>query len=298
MHKVAILLVLYNDENHLKKLISSLLNQSFKDFKIYAIENSIHQKSISTLRNAIPNAFTLPYLGNIGYAKANNILAEKALADGNNYLLVLNTDTLLSMNLIELLLDDLIKNRSIVVSAPIVYRGDYKSGNSTDNIESFGAKCDFNNGKIILRNEINNDDEGINGMSGCCFMIQSAFVFNYGLFNTDNFMYGDELDLCYRIKNNEFKVKLNYNAKIWHFHNFDSNNEFMYFYINRNRFLFFHRYNKYFYMIVAILKEILLFPIRIRWILSKMGKKTIKFYYLGIFFGIMNRRGKINIEFK
>lgn len=298
MNKVAVCLVFYKDKNHLARLIPSLLKQTFVDFNIYAIENSESQSSISQLLSSFPNAVTLPYCGNLGYAKANNLLAEKAIKEGCDYLMILNTDTFLSNTLIELLVDDLIKNNNVIASSPVIYKGDYKSGLLTDKIESCGVWCDFINARITLRNEMNCDDRRIIGISGSCFMINSTFIKKFGLFNTDNFMYGDELDLCYRISNNKFRMICNYDAQVWHFHNYSSNNKFMYFYINRNRFLFFHRYKKCFDMAVTLLKECLIFPIRIKWIISKMGVSTIKYYYLGIYYGIINKRGKIDISFK
>jgi len=45
------------------------------------------------------------------------------------------------------------------------------------------------------------------------------------------------------------------------------------------------------------LKEIFSFPIKIKWARRVAGNKLIKYYYLGIWRGLLGETGKANIDF-
>ena len=133
-------------------------------------------------------------------------------------------------------------------------------------------------------------------------MIRSSIISEVGLFNEDNFMYNDEIDLAYRIYKRKEKFAAVKKAKAWHYHDWSKKNKsgyfLQYYYINRNRFLFFYRYNKYFSFIREIITEIILFPFKINWARKIAGIKLLKYYYLGYLHGILNKKGKAEIEFK
>jgi GT2 family glycosyltransferase len=133
-------------------------------------------------------------------------------------------------------------------------------------------------------------------------MIRSSVVSQIGLFNEDNFMYNDEIDLAYRLSKIKGKLIATKNAEAWHFHDWNKKNKsgyyLQYYYINRNRFLFFYRYGKYLSFIREILIELFLFPIKIRWAKKTSGLRLLKYYYLGYWHGLLNKKGKAGIEFK
>ena len=54
--KIAILLVLYNDELHIPKLINSIQIQLYQEFSVYAIETSISGESIKLIKEIYPKA--------------------------------------------------------------------------------------------------------------------------------------------------------------------------------------------------------------------------------------------------
>ncbi len=95
---IALVLVFYESEEHLDSLFFSLKNLSFRNFMIYAIENSKAQRSVEKLCVEFPGAVVLPHKGNIGFAKANNLLARRAIEDGCEYLFILNPDMELTDN--------------------------------------------------------------------------------------------------------------------------------------------------------------------------------------------------------
>lgn len=305
--KVAILLVLFNEEKHIERLCKSIINQSYKYITVYAIDNNSTDSSSSLLLKNLPDAIITKSKENFGFAKGNNILADMAINGGEELLFVLNTDMELDFDCITNLVDIFSKNPDIVGAGPIIYYGTDKG--RTNNIQCYADKANFSNartltpysGKDIFFEELPST-KSVNTLHGGCFMIRSSLVSEIGLFCEDNFMYNDEIDLAYRIYKIGGKLFVSKNAKAYHYHDWTKKNMIgyymQYYYINRNRILFFYRYNKYFSLVREILKDILLLPVKIFWAKKTAGLKLLKYYYLGYLNGILNEKGKAKIEFK
>ena len=54
--KVAILLVLFNEEIYIERLAKSILNQIYKEISVYAIDNNSTDSSVLLLLKYFPNA--------------------------------------------------------------------------------------------------------------------------------------------------------------------------------------------------------------------------------------------------
>ncbi len=305
--KVAILLVLFNEENHIERLAKSIINQSYKEISVYAIDNNSSDSTVSLLLKHLPGANIIQSKENLGFAKGNNIIASNAIDNNKELLFILNTDMELEDNCVRNLVNIITEKDDVAGAGPLVYLGTEEG--LTKNIQCYADKSNFKNARTqtLYYGPDYSFDElpesiNVNTLHGGSFMILSSIVSEIGLFNEDNFMYGDEIDLAYRI--NEFggKLKVTKNAKVWHFHDWSKKNKtgyyLQYYYMNRNRFLFFHRYNKYFSLIREILTEFILLPLKIKWAKKTAGLKLLKYYYLGYWHGLLNKKGKADIEFR
>jgi GT2 family glycosyltransferase len=304
--KVAILLVLFNEEKHIERLAKSIIEQSHNEISVYAFDNNSSDSSVSLLLEYLPGAKVIRSDENLGFAKGNNIIASEAINNNEELLFVLNTDMELERNCIKNFVDIFTEKGDIIGAGPIVFIGN--EGGRTKNIQCYADISNFTNGKTktLYKGNLNleklPDIIHVNSLHGGAFMIRSSVVSEIGLFNEDNFMYNDEIDLAYRLRKVNGKLMVTKNAESWHFHDWDNKNRsvnyLQYYYINRNKFLFFYRYNKYLSLIREILIEFLLFPLKIRWAKKTSGLRLLKYYYLGYWHGLLNKKGKTNIEFK
>jgi GT2 family glycosyltransferase len=305
--KVAILLVLFNEELYIEKLAKSITNQTYKEISVYAFDSNSSDSSVSTLYKYIPDASIVLSEVNLGFAKGNNIIAKNAINNGEEYLFILNTDMELESDCVTKLVETFSNNDEIVGVGPLIYFGTDEG--RTTKIQSFADNANFSNART--RTLYSGDDLGfedlpqtltVNTLHGGCFMIRSSVVSEIGLFNEDNFMYNDEIDLAYRINNYKGKLIVCKNAITWHYHDWSKKNKTgfyrQYFYINRNRLLFFYRYNKYLSIIREILIELFSIPVKLLWAKRTAGLKLLKYYYLGYFHGLFNKKGKAKIRFE
>jgi len=293
---VAIFLVLYNDENNLPDLIESLKAQSFQHFDVFAIETSSSKQSNKLLKYLFPKALIFDCEENLGYAKGNNFLYEKTRFHNYDYGIVLNTDTILHQDFILELINGIQFKENIILCGPIVYLGNPKNYQIQNYTLNFNFKKALTKISGYKSNESDLPDRSITqGVAGCAFMFDYNKIKTTGLFCEDNFMYGDELDLAYRISKTKYKCIITKNSKVWHNHKWDASNKngirFQYFYMARNRFLFFHRYKKRLFLLINLLHELTLFPFKIKWAIKNSDFKLILYYYLGVFSGVLNKRG-------
>ncbi len=305
---VAILLVLFNEEQHIPRLIDSIINQVYENLVVFAIDNNSSDNSASLIESLMPNAFIFKSKINNGYAKGNNIIAEKAIKINPKYLFVLNTDMVLDANCIkELVCLSESYGSTIGAISPLILKSN--DNNKTDIIQCYSLKANFRTGKTFskysnftFKNIVLPDKIEVNTIQGGAAFINKELFDNVGLFNEDNFMYGDELDFAYRTRQTKYKMFVTKKAIAWHFHDWTKKNKTgyysQYYYIMRNRFLFFHRYNKVCSLIVTLVKEMFIFLIKLRWALKIADIGLAKYYYLGILHGLQNRKGKANIECK
>lgn len=305
--KVAVLLVIYNEEKHIRRLTESLNKQSYRAIDVYAIDNNSQDNSVELLKKYLPDINLIKSNNNIGFAKGNNIIAKKAVENDCDYLFVLNTDMELDYSCVENLAGLIQSDPLIGGVAPIVLLG--KDNRRTNIIQSYADRANFETGKTIsIYSNFNICEEKlpekleVNTLHGGSTFISKEVYNNIGLFNEDNFMYGDELDLAYRLNKAGYKLMVTKNAISWHFHDWTKKNKngyyFQYYYMMRNRFLFFYRYNKIGSIIIMLLKELFYFPIKSLWAFRVADIRLLKYYYYGILHGLLNRKGKANIEFK
>lgn len=305
--KVAVLIVSYNDEKNLSRLYNSLRDQTYKGFRVYVLDSNSSDNSISLTKKLYPEATIIESKQNVGFAKGNNILASSAYADGAQYLFVLNSD----MELHQRCIDELVKlaesDKNIGVVAPIMFYGNKdKRGKK---IQSYADITNFKTHKTILlysqkyfRSEKFPEVLEVNVVTGGITFIKSKIYKKVGLWEEKYFMYGDEIDLAYRVHLAGYKMSVTSKAKVWHHHDWSKKNKkrhyLMYYYMLRNRYLYFRKFRLYKYLVIDMAREVLLLSIKVRWAHRFADVKLLKFYYQGIWDGLLNRSGKANVDFR
>ena len=299
---VAVLLVIKNEANYLPKFLESILNQTYKNINIYLFDNNSSDNSVKVVKSFCPSAKIFESSTNIGFAKANNILAKKAFDDGAEFIFVLNPDIVLEKSCIEILISEIKNNHEIGIIAPIMLTGD------TNKINSFGTNVNFKNyreewpfrDKLFSKDlpEINFVDT-VGG--GVTFLPKSTYL-KTGLFEENYFIYGEEIDLGYRIKKIGLKAAVCSKAVAKRFH--DSKKDlpealnFKYYYKMRSEFLYLIKFKFYFGVIKNLIHYLIRIPKILIWSFNISDIWLFYFFYLGIAHGILGIKGKTKVQFK
>ncbi|MFC2135038.1 glycosyltransferase family 2 protein [Bacteroidota bacterium] len=303
--RVGILIVLYNSITHLDVLINSIQNQIYENFKLYFYDCNSSEDEGSYLRNIYPQADIFSSHGNIGFAKANNLLAQKAIKDGADYLFVLNPDMELSENTLSALVTVMESDRNIAACSSVLLFG----AKEKNIIQLFGQSINFKTQKktFLYANQLLSSAKlpeylQVDFVNGGSLFIRIETIKQIGLFDEDYFMYNDEIDLAYRITQIGKKVIVTSETKIWHNHDWSKENiygyKLMYYYMMRNRVLYFKKYGNYIYLLLDIISQILSLPLKIKMFIKIGSLGIIKYYYLGLWRGLIGEKGISDIKFK
>jgi len=178
-----------------------------------------------------------------------------ALSDGADYVMILNSDTIVDPNIIERLLSALESDERIGAVAPKIYfakghefhKVRYKQAELGKVFWFAGGYMDWDNVKSVHRgvDEVDNGQydkvEKIDFASGCCVMFKRKTLEKVGLFDEKYFLYFEDADLSQRIQRAGYALYFAPEAVVWHFNAASSGgagNNLQDYFITRNRMLF------------------------------------------------------------
>ena len=141
----------------------------------------------------------------------------------------------------------------------------------------------------------------VNFVSGGATFMKTTIYEQFGLWEESFFCYGEEIDLSKKLENSGYKTLVTKLAKVWHSHLWSKENKnsfyFEYYLIERNKFLFFHKYGMHFSIFRNLIIDIVKFPWRLIWFI-KVCDFSLGIYYLrGMIAGVFDHKGKPNLKF-
>ena len=96
-NKIGVVLINFNSSDFTEACIKSLYKSSWSQYHIYVVDNNskqIDQQKIRKLEKKYRNKISFIYNKyNLGFAGGNNLGIKAALADGCEYIWLLNNDT-------------------------------------------------------------------------------------------------------------------------------------------------------------------------------------------------------------
>lgn len=298
--KIGIVIVTFNSQKDITRLLESIISQTYTNYIIYIVDNNSNDDTLKLIQ-AYQTKVSICIISsktNNGFAKGNNIGIQRAMDEGCDYVFIVNPDMQLENECIQVLIDRINSDETIGVIGPVVLGG-YEIG---DVIQSYGFKANFFTQKKTipyagknLSNEIQTEIY-IDYVLGGAMMMRCSMLAITGLFEEDYFMYNDELDIANRIRKAGFKSLCLRDAVARHYHDIDKKNKrgynLMYYYMMRNKFLYFKKFRLHTNLIFSIIKEITSFPLKARWAIIRMKNlRLLKFYYSGILDGILEKKG-------
>mgnify|MGYP001214071886 CR=1 FL=1 len=215
---VAIIIVNWKKYDITLTCIESILNSTNSNFKIILVDNESDNKKVKNFkyRNEIE---IIQNKKNEGFSKANNIGIDYALKNNYDYTILINNDTIVEKNLIEVLLKKAqAKNFSVV--QPLVLNYNSKE------IWNAGGRINYLFGnfitKKILVNSLNSSNELTEWFTGCCCLFKTKIFKEIGKLDERFFAYYEDVDFSLRLKKHGYKIGFTSDAQIYHYESFSS----------------------------------------------------------------------------
>ena len=228
---ISIIIVSYNTEKLLKRCLESvfpvLKSDGYEELsEVIVVDNNSSDSSVSMIRSKFTRIKLIENKVNLGFAKANN---QGIMTSKGKYLLLLNSDTELTMGALKIMMTDFINNDHLGVVGPkLLYKNNryqQSAGYLPDLPQIINWMLFIDDlpliGNMLKPYHLNkpgfyNKGLIVGWVSGACFFIRKDVVENSGMLDEKIFMYGEEVEWCYRIKKKDVQVYLDPNAIVYH----------------------------------------------------------------------------------
>jgi len=207
--KVSVIVISFNTKAMTLACLRSIALETSAAHQVIVLDNASSDGSAAAIAAEFPEMLLLAEKTNHGFAKANNIAAEKASGD---YLLLLNPDTVILDHAIDKLLEFAEARPAAKIWGGRTLYGD-GSLNRTSCFQAMnlwnvfcraiGATSLSGNHRWFSETYGGWDMAGerpVDIVTGCFFLLKLALWRDLGGFNPTYFMYGEEADLCLRAK--------------------------------------------------------------------------------------------------
>lgn len=239
MPKAAIILINYKDyaKKYLPECVESLRKQDYPkdDFKIFIVDNATSMETVECLKSIAPEAEIVPNEKNDGFAEGNNIVMRKVLGGDYKYVVLFNMDTIADPAWLSELVKKAEDNQKAgAIQSLILLHPETEKINSTGNLFhflGFGFCRDY---RKDVSNFKSDSAKPFFYVSGASVLFPVKVLEEVGLFDSEFFMYHEDTDLSWRIRQAGHDLILADKSIMYHKYQF-SRSVLQFYYMERNR---------------------------------------------------------------
>ncbi|MBL7190777.1 glycosyltransferase [bacterium] len=225
---LSIVIVNYNVKYFLEQALLSLMKSTQGyETQFIVVDNASQDGSVEFMRNKFPAVELIANETNLGFGKATNQGLKVA---AGRYILVINPDTLVGEEALRKLIEFMDTHPEIGAVGPkLIDRGGKFELNSRRGFPTpTAAFCKitglahiFPNNRFTAGYNLTYLDPDVpsevDSLSGAFMLIRREVYEQTGGFDEDFFMYGEDLDWCWRIKQKDWKIWYLPDAKVIHY---------------------------------------------------------------------------------
>lgn len=215
---VSIILVSYNTKDLTRNCLKSIYEQTQGvNFEIFVVDNNSYDGSQEMIEKEFPQVRLIKNSDNKGFGAANNIAIKQSNA---KYIFCLNTDTILLNNAVKIFFDFMEKteNQNVGVCGGQLLNQNQTPTYSVGNYPTLSRifftflglkyffpkkyKEDIAPASIVYYDK----PTSVDYITGADIFFRKSVLDKVGIFDENIFMYGEESDLCFRVKRAGFDV--------------------------------------------------------------------------------------------
>lgn len=225
---LSIVIVNYNVKHFLAQTLNSVQKAIQNiETEVFVVDNNSVDGSTAVVQEKFPWVKLIASTENLGFSKGNNLAIRRALGE---YVLLLNPDTVVEEDTFQKILDYLDKNPDVGALGVRMINGEGKFlPESKRSIPTpwvafnkiFGLSKLFPKskrfGKYHLTYLPENQTNDVEVLSGAFMMLRKKVLDEVGLLDEDYFMYGEDIDLSYRVLKAGYRVVYFADTRIIHY---------------------------------------------------------------------------------
>jgi hypothetical protein len=225
---LSVIIVNYNVRQFLENLLVSLQRaMEGLSGEIIVVDNASDDGSVEMVREKFPSVCLIPSSSNAGFARANNIALRQSKGD---YLLLLNPDTIVQEDTLTVMVRFLREHPAVGLAGCKILNPDGSFQLSCKRsfptpwvsfTRIFGLSSLFPQSRLFGRYNLTYLDADatypVDAVSGSFMMISRAAYERVGGLDEAFFMYGEDLDYCFRVQESGLRVYYVHETRIVHF---------------------------------------------------------------------------------
>ncbi|QQG43442.1 MAG: glycosyltransferase family 2 protein [Candidatus Daviesbacteria bacterium] len=218
-NNLSVVIVNFNSGDFLVECLDSLEQvKNEVNLEIWVVDNASLDTSIKKARKKYPHVNYLLEKQNLGFGKANNLALRQIK---NEYILILNPDSQVLPGTLELMLNFMKENPDVGASTCRVEKADgtldWASHRGWPTPEAAFRYYFLGDDSLyhLTKRPMSKAHE-IDALAGAFMLTRKSVLEKTGLFDEDYWLYGEDLDLCFRIKQNGFKIMYVPEVKVLH----------------------------------------------------------------------------------
>jgi N-acetylglucosaminyl-diphospho-decaprenol L-rhamnosyltransferase len=210
--KLSIVIISWNTKALLVDCLDSVYQFPPKEeFEVWVVDNDSHDGSPEILKENYPQVHLIENKNNVGFAEANNQAIQYCQG---KYILLLNPDTVVHANALESLVKFLDENEDAGAAGSYLLNPDGSLQPSChpaptlmrewwrlfhlDRFRLFGS--------YDMHSWDSNHPRRVDVIQGASFIVRKEIVDKIGFLDGDYFMFSEEVDLCYRLRNAGWEI--------------------------------------------------------------------------------------------
>ncbi len=220
MTKVAVVILNFNGRKFLEEFLPTVIGRSKNAAEVWVADNRSTDDSVSFMRKNFPDVNLIINDENGGFSKGYNDALVNIKAE---YYVLLNSDIEVSENWIQPVIDLMDADKTIGACQPKILA--YHDKESFEYAGAAGGFIDkhgypFCRGRVfqVLEKDHGqyNDATEVFWATGACMFVRSEVYHQMGGLDEDFFAHMEEIDFCWRLKNNDYKVMVCPKSVVYH----------------------------------------------------------------------------------
>lgn len=216
-NNIIVIVVTYNAQRWIEKCLNSIASSTIKA-TIMVVDNNSTDDTLNIIERSYTEVILLKNLGNMGFAKGNNLGIKYALEKGFNYIALLNQDAKLNNHTLEKLIYYSSIYSDYGILAPLTFNYDGDALDPYHVAKSFSSNLKLASDVYFHREK---DVYDIELAPAAIWLMKADAIREVGGFDPLFFMYGEDNDLWDRFRLKGWKTGIFPIVIAYHHH--DSN---------------------------------------------------------------------------
>lgn len=214
---VAIIVLNWNGKEDTLECLQSLQKLSYPNYRTVVVDNGSSDDSVTAIRSLFPKSMVIENGSNAGYAGGNNVGIKWALDHAFDYILLLNNDTFVATNLIDIFVSAATARADAFIYGAKIFFADrpnilwFAGGRWVSKNLAFThlgyGKPDSTEYSVVRE---------VDYITGCALFASASSFEIVGLLDDNFFLTFEETDWCYRARKEGFRCVVIPEAVLWH----------------------------------------------------------------------------------